>query len=257
MTLPVLERLLRRDRSVIMACLAAVALLAWAYLWTGAGMDMSMPGMVMAPTVWTTTTALIMFLMWWVMMIAMMVPSAAPTVLLFAMIDRKQAAGDRPPIGAGVFLAGYLAAWAGFSLVATALQWALERQGLIAMDMAVSSQRLGGGLLIAAGLYQFTPVKAMCLRHCQNPVLFLSSHWRSGAQGAFRMGLAHGIYCLGCCWVLMALLFVGGIMNLVWIAGLAIYVALEKLGPGYPWLGRGAGVVSMMAGLVMLVQAPV
>jgi predicted metal-binding membrane protein len=249
-----LELLLRRDRWVLAACLLGVVILAWAYLLSGAGMDMSMPSMVMAPMTWSPATALLMFAMWWIMMIAMMVPSAAPTVLLFSAIGRKQATSGHPSIGAGIFLAGYLVVWAGFSLIAMALQSGLQHVGLMGMDMKTSSHVLGGIILLAAGLYQLTPFKTVCLRHCQNPALFLSSHWQSGPAGAFRMGLLHGGYCLGCCWFLMALLFLGGVMNLFWIAGLAIYVALEKLLAGSHWLSRWAGVILTLAGVLMLAQ---
>ena len=164
--------------------------------------------MPMDPMPWSTSDAALMFAMWWVMMIAMMVPSAAPMVLLFTAIKRKQAASVSPSVEAWVFLGGYLLIWAGFSLVAALAQWGLERAGLLSMAMASTSAMFGGVILLAAGLYQFTPVKSACLRYCQSPVLFLSRHWRPGAAGALRMGLRHGGYCLGCCWFLMALLFV-------------------------------------------------
>ena len=247
-----LDQVLRRERLVLVACLAAVVVLAWGYLLAGAGMDTSMPGMVMAPMAWTTGTALLMFAMWWVMMIAMMAPSAAPTVLLFSAIGRKRKAAGKPSVAAGFFLAGYLAVWAGFSLVATGLQWALQQLGLMAMDMSTSSHLLGGSIILGAGLYQFTPVKRACLRHCQNPLLFLGGHWRPGATGALRMGLRHGAYCVGCCWVLMALLFFGGIMNFVWIAGLAIFIGTEKLLPKSQWLSAATGAVLALAGLLIL-----
>ena len=250
-----LDPVLRRERLVLVACLCVVVVLAWAYLITGAGMDMSMPGMVMAPMTWSAVTALLMFVMWWVMMIAMMVPSAAPTVLLFSTISRKQAAPGNPSVGAGIFLAGYLIVWAGFSMSATALQWGLQRSGLMAMDMKSNNHLLGGSILIAAGLYQFTSIKGACLQHCQNPVLFLSSHWRPGAAGAFQMGLRHGAYCLGCCWFLMALLFFGGIMNILWIASIAIYIALEKLLPRNEWFSRTAGSILALTGVLVLARA--
>lgn len=248
----VLELILRRERWLLGACLLGVTLLAWAYLLSGAGMDMSMPGMVMAPMAWSPMTAIIMFAMWWIMMIAMMTPSAAPAVLLFSTIDRKGASPENPAVGAGIFLSGYLTIWSGFALAATALQWALETVGLMAIDMRVNSRIAGGLILVAAGLYQFTPLKSACLRHCQAPLLFLSTHWQQGVGGAFRMGLRHGAYCLGCCWFLMALLFVGGIMNLLWIAGLALYVALEKLLPGISWISYLAGAALTIAGALMI-----
>ena len=251
--IPVLERALRRDRFVVLAGVAGVVLLGWAYLAAGAGIDMSMAGMAMDPMPWSASYALVIFAMWCIMMIVMMLPSAAPMVLLFTTIKRKQEASRAPAAGTGIFLLGYLAVWMAFSLVATLAQWALEGAGLIAMGSGGSAV-LAGGILLAAGLYQFTPLKAVCLRHCQNPVVFLSSHWRPGAAGAFRMGALHGSYCLGCCWFLMALLFVGGVMNLIWVAGIAIYVAIEKMLPAGPWLSRAAGATLAALGAFVLLR---
>jgi predicted metal-binding membrane protein len=244
--------LMARDRWILTLCLAVVLILSWLYILSGAGMDMSMPSMAMAPMVWSPTTATLMLAMWWIMMIAMMVPSAAPTVMLFSAIEAKSANPRRAMLRAGCFLAGYLAIWAAFGALATGLQWALGRVGLMAMDMRLSSPLLGGAILIAAGLYQLAPIKAACLRHCQSPVLFLSNHWRSGAWGAFQMGARHGLSCLGCCWVLMLLLFAGGIMNLLWIAGLAVYVALERLMGKIAWVPHMAGVALCLAGTLWL-----
>jgi predicted metal-binding membrane protein len=250
-----LEHVLRRDRLIVVVGVAGVVALAWVYLVAGAGIDMSMADMPMEPMPWSTFYAALLFTMWWVMMIAMMVPSAAPMVLLFTAIKRKQGASVSPSIEAWVFLSGYLLIWAGFSLVAVLAQWGLERAGLLSMAMASTSATLGGVILLAAGLYQFTPVKSACLRYCQSPVLFLSRHWRPGVVGALRMGLRHGSYCLGCCWFLMALLFVSGIMNLVWIAGIALYVACEKLLPLGRGLSRAAGVALIVSGTIILVLA--
>lgn len=216
---------------------------------------MSMAGMPMDPTPRSTFDAALMFAMWWVMMIAMMVPSAAPMVLLFTAIKRKQEARVSPPVEAWVFLSGYLLIWAGFSLIAILAQWGLDRAGLLSMAMASTSAVLGGLILLAAGLYQFTPVKNACLRYCQSPVLFLSQYWQAGPKGALRMGLWHGSYCLGCCWFLMAVLFVAGIMNLVWIAGIALYVACEKLLPFGRGLSRAAGVALIVSGAIVLARA--
>jgi len=250
-----LEHVLRRDRLIVAVGIAGVVALAWVYLIAGAGIDMSMADMPMEPMPWSTFYAALLFTMWWVMMIAMMVPSAAPMVLLFTAIKRKQGASVSPSIEAWIFLSGYLLIWAGFSLVAVLAQWGLERAGLLSMAMASTSATLGGVILLAAGLYQFTPVKSACLRYCQSPVLFLSRHWRPGAVGALRMGLRHGSYCLGCCWFLMALLFVSGVMNLVWIAGIALYVACEKLLPLGHRFSHAAGVALIVSGTIVLVRA--
>jgi predicted metal-binding membrane protein len=250
-----LEKALRHDRVIVAVGLAGAVALAWVYLAAGAGIDMSMAGMPMEPMPWSAFYAALMFTMWWVMMIAMMVPSASPMVLLFTAIKRKQGALVSPSVEAWVFLSGYLLIWAGFSLVAALAQWGLERAELLSMAMASTSATFGGVILLAAGLYQFTPVKSACLRYCQSPVLFLSRHWRPGASGALRMGLQHGGYCLGCCWLLMVLLFVAGIMNLVWIVGIAVYVACEKLLPLGQRLSRATGVALIVAGTIILARA--
>ena len=255
-----LESLLRRDRAIVAVGLAAVVALAWGYLIAGAGMDAVMADMPMddmpdMPTAWSPFHATLLFVMWWVMMIAMMVPSAAPTVLLFTTIRRKQGASVRPSLEAGVLLCGYLLIWGGFGLLAVLAQWRLERAGLLSMAMTRTGTVLGGIILIAAGLYQFVPAKSACLRYCQSPVLFLSRYWQPGATGALRMGLWHGVYCLGCCWLLMLLLFVTGVMNLIWIAGIALYVAGEKLLPLGHRLSRAAGAALILTGCIVLVRA--
>ena len=237
---------------VLVAGLLAVLVMAWGWLVAGAGMEMSavemtamagMDGWLMRPAVWTPAYAVLIFAMWWVMMVAMMLPSAAPMLLLFARVNRKDKAAGTPVVPIALFAAGYLLVWGGFCVVATALQWGLELARLLSPMLVTTNQWLGAGILIAAGLSQFTPLKAVCLRHCRTPLGFLLSNWRSGRLGALRMGLEHGAFCLGCCWFLMALLFFGGVMNLYWIAGLAVFVLLEKTIPLGHWLGRVAGVV--------------
>ena len=189
--------------------------------------------------------------MWWVMMIAMMVPSAAPTVLLYAQVHRTRfKPGGNPPIGA--FLWGYLLCWLIFSIVAAAAQLWLERSALASpMTMALHSRVAAGALLIAAGAYQLSPLKDACLGQCRSPASFLARHYRPGASGAFRMGIRHGAYCVGCCWPLMLLLFVGGVMNIAWIAALALIVAAEKLLPYGRWIARIIGVALVGGGLVL------
>jgi predicted metal-binding membrane protein len=262
-----LEAVLRRDRLVVVAALSAVIAIAWIWILLGAGTGMSavaitggarMSGMagMMETAAWTAEYAGLMFAMWWVMMAAMMLASAAPILLLFARVNRAERAGDRPYVPTGIFAAGYLAAWGGFSALATGLQWALEQLGLLSPMMATTSYWLGGAILVAAGVWQFTPLKGICLRHCRSPMSFLVQGWRPGRLGAFRMGLEHGTYCLGCCWFLMGLLFFGGVMNLFWIAGLAIFVLLEKTIPMGHWIGRIAGIGVAAWGVLMLTAAP-
>jgi predicted metal-binding membrane protein len=250
-----LEKVLRHDRLIVAIGLAAAVALAWAYLAAGAGIDMSMAGMEMEPMPWSAFDVALVFAMWWVMMIAMMVPSATPMVLLFTAIKRKQQASVSPATEAWVFLGGYLLIWAGFSVVATFAQWGLERAALLSMGTASTDARFGGIILLAAGLYQFAPIKNACLRFCQSPMLFLSQHWRPGAVGVLTMGLRHGAYCLGCCWFLMLLLFVAGVMNLVWVAGIALYVACEKLLALEQRLSYAAGAVLIVAGTIVLARA--
>ena len=247
-----LEQTLRHDRLIVAIGIATVVAFSWGYLLAGAGIDMSMADMPMDPEPWSLAQALLMFAMWWVMMIAMMVPSAAPVILLFAVIKRRQAATENPVIASWLFLAGYLVIWAGFSLVAVSAQWTLEQSGLLSGMMASTSNLLAGSILLAAGLYQFTPIKRACLHYCQSPVLFLSRYWKPGAVGALRMGFRHGSYCVGCCWFLMALLFVVGVMNLAWVAAVAIYVALEKLLSRSRWISGAAGVVLIASGGLVL-----
>jgi len=258
-----LDFILRRDRMVVSACLLLVTAGAWLYILSGAGMGMSMwemthpanTGMDMnmvMPQAWSSGYAVVMFFMWWIMMIAMMLPSATPTILLSAAVNRRSSS-ESPPYGsATVFTLGYLLAWALFSLTAVFAHWLLEQAGLLSMLMESASRVLSGALLILAGAWQFTPFKNACLTHCQSPIDFLVRHRRPGNRGALLMGLHHGYYCLGCCWFLMALLFVGGVMNLYWIIGLAIYVYLEKALPGGQWLPRLTGAALLAWGAVLV-----
>jgi len=245
---PALEAILKRDRLVVALALLALIALAWAYVLAGAGMDTAMadmPDMVMAAPAWTPRYALLMFAMWWVMMVAMMLPSAAPTILLMAAINRARK-GDSPYGNAGFFVAGYLLTWALFSAAAVLAQGALDASGLLTGAMATASPRLAGAVLIGAGLWQFAPLKRMCLRHCRSPVMFLTANHRAGNLGSLRMGAEHGAYCVGCCGFLMALLFVGGVMNLAWVLALSAYVLVEKL---FPWGPRIGAVVGGLLGL--------
>jgi predicted metal-binding membrane protein len=268
-----LEAVVRRDRLVVVTALTAVIALSWAYLLAGAGMgmsafemtrmsqlgmagDMSEGGMaMMTPAVWTPGYAVLMFFMWWVMMVAMMLPSAAPMIFLFATVNRKQRETGHPHVATSIFAVGYLAAWAGFSLVAVILQWGFERTGILSPMLVGTNVIFGGVLLLAAGVYQLTPIKHACLRHCRSPLAFLSTHWRRDARGALRMGLVHGAFCVGCCWFLMGLLFFGGVMNLYWIAGLALFVLFEKTVPAGHWLGYATGVALLVWGAGMLALA--
>jgi predicted metal-binding membrane protein len=226
-----------------------LVVLAWVYLLSGAGMDRmgAMPGMDDD----LSNDFLVVTAMWSAMMVAMMTPSAAPTILLYGRVHRNSAGVSAPPTAA--FLAGYLACWIAFALVAAALQFAFERTALASpATMALHGRPAAALLLVAAGLYQLSPLKDACLGRCRSPAEFLARNYRPGASGALRLGLLHGAYCVGCCWLLMALLFVGGVMNLIWIAALTLLVAAEKLLPGGYWLARIAGIAMVGWGAVLL-----
>lgn len=236
--------LCRRDRLLIGLALGLSAGAAWIYTaYEARRMDVSgvcaCLGMKMGGPelqAWPATTLLPLFFMWTVMMVAMMLPSAAPMILTFAAVARKRRAAARACAGAAVFAAGYVVVWSVFSLAAAVAQWFLHRAALLSPGMASNSAVFGGALVLAAGLFQFTPWKRACLVRCQGPLEFIMSGWREGRAGAFAMGLRHGAYCAGCCWALMALLFVLGVMNVLWIAALTLLVAAEKMMPRLRWL---------------------
>ena len=262
-----IEAVLKHERWIVLAGLVLVTLIAWVWLLAGAGTGMNVMSMStwqfpppvhasMSQT-WTVSHALVMFFMWWIMMIAMMTPSASPVILLYGHVhrhERQQGKIKSTLTPTFAFAGGYLVVWLLFSVAATALQWGLERAGLLhAMLMWSTDRTFSAAFLIAAGIYQLSPLKNVCLEHCRSPVQFLTTHYRPGISGALIMGLTHGAYCVGCCWLLMALLFVGGAMNLVWIAGLTILVLLEKLLPAGWWVARGSGAIAIAAGLWLLV----
>ena len=254
-----IEVVLKRDRLVIFGSLLALAALAWAYLIYLAlamgDMAAAMGGMGdMAAKLrpWTVADGLLMLLMWAIMMVAMMLPSAAPMILIFARVNSKQRDKGHVYVPTAIFAAGYIVVWAVFSVLATASQWGLQNAALLSPGMVSTSVYLGGGLFIAAGIYQWTPLKQACLKHCRSPLAFIMHHWRPGTGGAFRMGLSHGAFCLGCCWSVMALLFVGGVMNLIWVAVITIFVAVEKMFPHGPWVGRVTGMAMIAAGIYLM-----
>ena len=274
MTDAAINAVLRRDRTIVLSAIVAITALAWAYvLWLAATMDMGMGssmGMSMGKTMsgigamvkpafrpWSVADFAFMFVMWAVMMVGMMMPSVTPMVLLYANAGRKAAENGRPLAATGWFVAGYLLAWTAFSLAATVAQWQLSRLALITPMMSSASDLFGGLLLLAVGLYQWSPLKDACLTHCQSPLGFLISRGGFSASpwGSLRLGAEHGSLCVGCCWLLMALLFVGGVMNLLWIAGLMIFVLLEKIIPTGRLVPRLAGAAMAAAGLFLLYRA--
>ncbi|UPT91230.1 DUF2182 domain-containing protein [Bradyrhizobium barranii subsp. apii] len=267
-----LETVLRRDRWIVGGAIGIIVALAWAYvLWLAKDMDMGgmdMTGFRMIPAgigimlpasePWRAIEFAYVLLMWVVMMVGMMAPSAAPMILMYARVGRQGKAQGKPFAATGWFAAGYLLAWGGFSLAATLLQWTIERAVLLDSRMTIASNLLSAIVLIAAGVYQWTPLKDVCLAQCQPPFLFLMRHggFRDDLRGCLLLGLRHGGYCVGCCWVLMALLFVGGVMNVLWIALLALLVLLEKLTPIGRWIARAAGIACAAAGVWLLVSLP-
>ncbi|MGF6176049.1 DUF2182 domain-containing protein [Ensifer sp. 4252] len=288
MTDTALETLLRRDRLIVVVSLLVLTGITWLYtLWLAAGMDatavmpasadgmsadMAMdmgagdgmevdrsPGAMasmadVAFRPWSASTFAYALVMWAVMMVGMMTPSATPMILLYARVGRQAALEDRPFAATGFFAGGYLSAWILFALVATLGQWLLEAALMLTPMLMSASRMLSGIILISVGLFQWTPLKDACLRQCQAPLLFIQNHggFRRGARGAYRLGFRHGLYCVGCCWALMALLFIGGVMNVLWIAAIAVFVLAEKVLPGGRLLSRAAGVVLVMAGLWQL-----
>lgn len=256
-----LTAVLKRDHIVVLSGLVGIAALAWLYtihlaqamqgMTMHMAMDMAMPHM----QAWTGMDVLFTLIMWIVMMAAMMVPSAAPMILMYTTMHRRHQEQGRPFGPTGLFLLGYLVVWAGFSAVATLAQWGLHTAALLPTMMGRTGPILGGLLLLAAGIFQWTPLKAVCLTHCRSPLGFFMTNWREGARGAWLMGLQHGGYCLGCCWLLMVLLFVAGVMNLLWVAGITVLILLEKVVPRGELVGRIAGVGLSLGGLVLLSHA--
>jgi predicted metal-binding membrane protein len=210
--------------------------------------------MTMLPE-WSLLYSVVIFVMWVVMMVAMMLPTAAPTVLLVTVLARDRTANSNFVLAmAMLFALGYLLVWCGFSLVATLTQWGLDGVGLLSEMMAFGNATLAGTVLIAAGIYQWTPLKDTCLRHCRSPTEFLFRHWREGSIGAVRTGVRHGLFCLGCCWMLMALLFVGGLMNLAWVGAIMVLVLVEKIIPWGDWMSRLTGVIFILWGASSLAR---
>jgi len=254
-----IEYVLKKDRLVIVTGLVCISVLSWLYILylyrQMAVMDMSAAFFAMPMTQhWTATDFVLLFLMWMVMMIAMMTPSVSPLILLFAMVNRQRKQQQNPFVHTAYLLAGYLLIWGSFSLLATLLQWMLQQLSLLNPEMKITSKILGSIILIVAGIFQFTPLKRSCLSNCRTPIDFIYRNWKEGKSGALQMGIANGINCLGCCWVLMVLLFFSGIMNLLWIAIIAVFVLIEKTFPQPKWISFVAGVVLTVYGLIVLMR---
>ncbi len=244
----------RRDRIIVLAAVAAATVVAWIYVAIRAqGMaDMGAAAQLQITT-WTTVDLLVLFVMWTIMMIGMMLPSAVPMILNFAAETRQERQETRV-LGPTTALAlGYVAVWTGFSVVATIAQWALHEAALISPMMVSTSPVLSGTLLLAAGVFQLTPMQYNLLKRCRQPLEFLRLNWREGTGGAFVMGLEHGVYCLGCCFVLMGILFFGGVMNLLLLAAVTVFVLFEKALPYGNVAGRVSGPLLIAAGIYVLI----
>lgn len=241
-----MTRMQSRQRMLIGAALAALALLAWAFLVMpggDAGMEVPMA---------SSLNMLVMgIIMWSVMMVAMMLPGAGPMILIYARIHQQRQANGGSTVPVWVFLMGYLTIWVGFGITAALLQWGLHQSALLSSAMGRVGPLLAGGLLITAGVFQFSNLKQVCLSKCRSPLSFLMTEWREGTAGALVMGIRHGAYCTGCCWALMLLMFVGGVMNLAWMAALALYFLAEKLLPGGESISRLTGIVLISAGIAV------
>jgi predicted metal-binding membrane protein len=246
------------DRLVVFCALMLICVLAWAYVlymgWGMAHMDVGAAMAVMPRMIsWGPLDLVFVLAMWAIMMVAMMLPSATPMILVFSAIS-KQLKSARTFTDVAAFVAGYIAMWTAFSVLATLAQWGLLEARLVSPLMVASSPMLSGGVLVATGVFQFTPLKERCLSKCRKPLAFIAAHWRKGTGGAFIMGTRHGLYCVGCCWLLMLLLFVLGVMNLLWIALLAAFVLLEKMLPNVQWFSRLSGVVFIGWGIWLLAR---
>ncbi len=245
----------RRDRNIILASLAGVTLLAWLYMYAMAAPFGAVTAeFLCAPRSgsWGPGDILTSLAMWNIMMVGMMIPTASPMILMFATTNRRQRGQSGPYVPTFFFVSGYVLIWAVYSIAGTAAQWGLQEAALLSPLVLQVTPQLGAVLLIVAGLFQFTSLKHNCLTHCRTPMAFLNSEWREGAGGAMWMGLKHGSYCVGCCWAIMLLMFVAGLMNLVWTAFLAAFMLLEKIAPAGDKLGRIAGVLAVGAGMWLL-----
>ena len=253
-----IESLLRRDRWLVTGALVAATGLCW--LWI-VPMARDMYGSMTGPSAWMMTEvwdlphSILLFAMWVVMMAGMMLPTAAPALLIYTSVIRKSVSAANAPAHAYAFAGGYLVVWTAFSLVATLLQLWMHKVLLLSPMMETQNNYFGGGLLIVAGIFQLTPWKRTCLNACRSPAEFIVNHWRKGVGGGFRVGMLNGLYCLGCCWALMMLLFVGGVMNIWCIAALTVFVLLEKIAPLGAQGGRLSGVLLLGLGGWMFASA--
>lgn len=258
---PSVAGLLSRDRTLIAGCILLISALAWAYLFH---LDHQMASSTVSKTLmtkmemandapWGARDFFFTFAMWSVMMVGMMTASAAPVLLLFTGMQANRG-GTRIAVTGTMFGLGYIVVWIGFSAAAALAQWGLHQSAWLSPSMAVTSSRLAGVILIGVGAYQLTPAKGACLTQCQSPLGFLLSNWRDGAKGALQMGIRHGAFCLGCCWALMLVLFVVGVMNLVWVAALTAFILIEKFGRTGARVARLGGGAMIVFGVIVALR---
>ena len=246
-----MESLLQREQLLAFSCLAVVILISWAYMlhmaWgvSGAGTEITLACLMRVGPGDISHS----FIMWATMMVAMMFPSATPMILMFTIVNQQQGETQRPLIPTGLFVLGYFLVWTAYSALAAMAQWGLHVAALLSHNLVITSPLLGGVLLVAAGIFQWTPFRDACMSKCRSPLGFLMAEWREGRPGALIMGLKHGLNCVGCCWLLMLLSFVLGIMNMVWMAILTIFMLVEKAYPGSQWVSRTTGLILVGWGL--------
>ena len=246
-----MESLLQREQPFVFSCLVVLILISWAYMFYMAwGMSETDAEITLACLMrWGPGDLVHMFIMWAIMMMAMMLPAATPMILMFKAVNQGQGEADEPTISAGLFVLGYFLVWTAYSALAAMAQYVLHVSALLTHNLVISSPLLGGILLVAAGVFQWTPLRDTCMSKCRSPLGFLMAEWREGRLGALIMGLKHGAFCVGCCWLLMLLSFVLGIMNLVWMAMVSIFMMIEKAYPGSQWISRTAGLILVTWGL--------
>ena len=241
---------MQREQLVVFFGLALITVLAWAYMlhmaWgmVGKGMDINFACLGH----WGPGDLAHMFIMWSIMMVAMMVPSASPMIIIFATVNRQRGEMQGPFIPTWLFVLGYLTAWTVYSALATLVQWGLHTAALLTHTLVITSPLLAALLLVAAGIFQWTPFRDACMTQCRSPFGFIMTEWREGRWGALIMGLKHGIYCVGCCWMLMTLCFALGVMNMLWMAALTAFMLLEKITDN-KWISRTAGLILVVWGL--------
>jgi len=242
--------LLKKDRLLVLMGIVTITILGWAYM-IHMAMNMTKKGMSMTKPClmhWSTGDVLHLFVMWTIMMAAMMLPAATPMIMMFATVNEQQSNEKSPLIPTWFFIWGYLAVWTVFSGLTTLTQWGLHLSSLLTHHMVITNPVLGGFLLIAAGIFQWTPFRDTCMSKCRSPLGFLMTEWREGRRGALIMGLKAGVFCVGCCWLLMVLCFVLGVMNMIWMAVLTAFMLLERVIDN-KWLSRTAGLMLIVWGM--------